>query len=81
MSRVRVLLFSRWADADRPSGPADAIYMATLLATVEATLLGKDARLVAKCNVPGILAVFERWDIYDVATLSANGPARAQGVT
>ena len=28
--------------------------MATLLAAVEATLLGKDARLVAKCNVPGI---------------------------
>ena len=46
--------------------------MATLLAAVEATLLGKDERLVAKCDVPGILAVFERWDIYDVATLSAN---------
>ena len=43
-----------------------------LLAAVEATLLGKDERLVAKCDVPGILAVFERWDIYDVATLSAN---------
>ena len=46
--------------------------MATLLAAVEATLLGKDERLVAKCDVPGILAVFERWDIYDVDTLSAN---------
>ena len=46
--------------------------MATLRAAVEATLLGKDERLVAKCNVPGILAVFERWDIYDVDTLSAN---------
>ena len=44
--------------------------MATLLAAIEATLLGKDERLVAKCNVPGILAVFERWDIYDVDTLS-----------
>ena len=43
-----------------------------MLAAVEATLLGKDERLVAKCNVPGILAVFERWDIYDVDTLSAN---------
>ena len=32
--------------------------MATLLAAVEATLLGKDEQLVAKCNVPGILAVF-----------------------
>ena len=41
--------------------------MATLLAAIEATLLGKDERLVAKCNVPGILAVFERWDIYDDA--------------
>ena len=46
--------------------------MATLRAAVEATLLGKDERLVAKCNVPGILTVFERWDIYDVDTLSAN---------
>ena len=43
-----------------------------MLAAVEATLLGKDERLVAKCDVPGILAVFERWDIYDVDTLSAN---------
>ena len=43
-----------------------------LLAAVEATLLGRGERLVAKCDVPGILAVFERWDIYDVATLSAN---------
>ena len=43
-----------------------------LLAAVEATLLGKDERLVAKCDVPGILAVFERWDIYDVDTLLAN---------
>ena len=43
-----------------------------LLAAIEAALHGKDERLVAKCNVPGILAVFERWDIYDVATLSAN---------
>ena len=46
--------------------------MPTLLAAVEATLLGRDERLVAKCNVPGIVAVFERWDIYDVDTLSAN---------
>ena len=46
--------------------------MATLLAAVEATLLGKDERLVAKCDVRGILAVFERWDIYDVDTLLAN---------
>lgn len=46
--------------------------MGTLLAVIEATLLGKDERLVAKCNVPGILAVFERWDIYDVDTLSAS---------
>ena len=35
--------------------------MATLLAAVEATLLGRDERLVAKCDVPGILTVFERW--------------------
>ena len=46
--------------------------MAALLAAVEATLRGKDERLVAKCDVPGILAVFERWDIYDVITLQAN---------
>ena len=39
-----------------------------MLAAVEATLLGKDERLVAKCDVPGILAVFECWDIYDVDT-------------
>ena len=44
---------------------------ASLLAAVEATLHGKDARLVAKCDVPGIMAVFERWDVYDVDTLSA----------
>ena len=43
-----------------------------LLAAIEAALHGKDERLVAKCDVPGILAVFERWDIYDVDTLSAN---------
>ena len=43
-----------------------------LLAAVEATLLGRGERLVAKCDVPGILAVFERWDIYDIDTLSAN---------
>ena len=46
--------------------------MGSLRAAVEATLLGKDERLVAKCNMPGILAVFERWDIDDVNTLSAN---------
>ena len=46
--------------------------MGDLRAAVEATLLGKDERLVAKCDVPGILAVFERWDIYDVVTLSPN---------
>ena len=44
---------------------------ASLLAAVEATLHGKDARLVAKCDVPGIMAVFEHWDVYDVDTLSA----------
>ena len=43
-----------------------------MLAAVEATLLGKDKRLVDKCDVPGILAVFERWDINDVDTLSAS---------
>ena len=46
--------------------------MEDLRAAVEATLQGKDERLVAKCDVPGILAVFERWDIYDVNTLSPN---------
>ena len=46
--------------------------MGDLRAAVEATLLGKDERLVAKCDVPGLLAVFERWDIYDVVTLSPN---------
>ena len=46
--------------------------MTTLLAAVKATLVGRDERLVAKCNVAGILAVFERWDIYDVDTLSAS---------
>ena len=44
-----------------------------MLAAVEATLLGKDQRLVAKCDVPGILAVFEAWDIYDVDTQSRFG--------
>ena len=46
--------------------------MSALLAAVEAALHGKDERLVAKCDVPGILAVFELWDIYDVDTLLAN---------
>lgn len=46
--------------------------MAALLAAVEATLRGRDERLVAKCDVPGILAVFERWGMYDVDTLQAN---------
>ena len=36
----------------------------SLLAAVEVALLGRHERLVARCNVPGILAVFERWDIY-----------------
>jgi hypothetical protein len=39
---------------------------------VEAALRGRDDRLVAKCDVLGILAVFERCDIYDVPTLAAN---------
>ena len=46
--------------------------MVTLREAVEATLLGKDERLVAKCDVDGILNVFERWDIYDIETLQAN---------
>ena len=53
-------------------GPPTTHAMPTLRAAVEAALLGKDERLVAKCDVPGILAVLERWDIYDVDTLSAN---------
>ena len=32
----------------------------------------RDERLVAKCDVDGILHVFERWDIYDIETLQAN---------
>ena len=44
----------------------------SLLAVVEAALRGRDDRFVAKCDVPGILAVFERWDIYDVPTLAAS---------
>ena len=39
---------------------------------IEATLRGRDERFVAKCDVAGILGVFESWDIYDVDTLSAN---------
>ena len=39
---------------------------------VEATLRGRDERLVARCDVDGILHVFERWDIYDIETLQAN---------
>ena len=38
---------------------------------VEATLHGRDERLVAKCNVPAILQVFERWDIYELDTLAS----------
>ena len=38
--------------------------MVTLREAVEATLRGRD--LVAKCDVDGILHVFERWDIYDI---------------
>ena len=53
-------------------GFGDLALMTTLRAAVEATLLGRDERLVTKCDVPGILTVFERWDIYDVDTLSAN---------
>ena len=36
-----------------------------------AALRDEKGRLVAKCDVPGIMAVFERWDVYDVDTLSA----------
>ena len=46
--------------------------MVTLREAVEATLRGRDERLVAKCDVDGILHVFERWDIYDIETLQAN---------
>ena len=38
--------------------------MVTLREAVEATLRGRD--LVTKCDVDGILHVFERWDIYDI---------------
>ena len=46
--------------------------MVTLREAVEATLRGRDERLVAKRDVDGILHVFERWDIYDIETLQAN---------
>jgi hypothetical protein len=38
---------------------------------VEATLHGRDERMVVKCNVPAILGVFERWDIYELDTLAS----------
>ena len=38
---------------------------------VEATLHGRDERLVAKCNVPAILQVLERWDIFEAETLAS----------
>ena len=38
---------------------------------VEATLHGRDERMVAKCDVAAILGVFDSWDIYDVETLSS----------
>ena len=38
---------------------------------VEATLHGRDERLIAKCNVAGILQVFERWDIFELETLAS----------
>jgi hypothetical protein len=37
--------------------------------SVEATLEGQDERLVARCDVPGILAAFDYFGIFDVATL------------
>ena len=43
----------------------------SLREVVEATLHGRDERLVAKCNVAGILQVFERWDIFDLETLAS----------
>jgi hypothetical protein len=37
--------------------------------SIEATLEGQDERLVARCDVPGILAAFVNFGIFDVATL------------
>jgi hypothetical protein len=39
--------------------------------STKATLRGRDERLVAKCNTPAILQVFERWDIYELDTLAS----------
>ena len=43
----------------------------SLREVVEATLHGRDERLVAKCNVAAILQVFDRWDIYELDTLAS----------
>jgi len=39
---------------------------------VEQTLCGKDARLVARCDVPGILTALDTFGIFDLDALAVN---------
>ena len=46
--------------------------MRTLRDAVEATLVGRDPRLVERCNVDGILIALDLYGIYDVEVLAEN---------
>jgi curved DNA-binding protein CbpA len=50
-----------------PSPPSDM----SIEELVQLTLHGKDERFSSKCDVDGIVEVFEGWDIYDLETLAA----------
>ena len=52
----------------------------SLREAVEATLLGRDERLVARCDVDGILKALDQYGIFEVDVLAENlesfsGPA------
>jgi hypothetical protein len=46
--------------------------MGTLRDAVEATLVGRDHRLVERCDVDGILTALDLYGIYDVEVLVEN---------
>ena len=46
--------------------------MSSLRDVIDATLAGRDERLVARCSIQGILSAFDQYGIYDVNDLSAN---------
>jgi hypothetical protein len=54
------------------SGPRRAAMGMSLRDAVEATLVGRDERLVARCDVEGILSALDLYGIFDVDDLAAN---------